>query len=244
MKKKLKIAVGINSLVSTTHAAYSNHIQFFFRLGRNYTDIDFCLINPPRMSIDRMRNMAAEVTLDQEFDYLMFLDDDVLVPIDCLRKLINAKADIAAGDVFIRGYPFNHMSFRYIKGDKYSLAPIPSWKKNESIVTPVDAVGFSCVLIKKELLKKIEKPFFITGPYNTEDIYFCMKARSVDPKCSIVVDRSIVCGHILWQEVLDNVNHKAYKKYYETVYGKPVKDESITRGPKYLKSIQGVLSAK
>jgi GT2 family glycosyltransferase len=174
----------------------------------------------------------------------MFLDDDVLVPIDCLHKLIEAKADIAAGDVFIRGYPFMHMAFRHIKGDKHSLKPIASWKKSEPIVTPVDAVGFSCVLIKKELLKKIEKPFFITGPTNTEDIYFCMKARSVDPTCKIVIDRSIVCGHILWQEVLDNVNVKAYKKYYETIYGKPEKDETITRGPKYLKSVQEALNAK
>jgi len=242
--KRLKIAVGINSLVSTTQPAYSNHIQFFFRLGRNYKDIDFCLINPPRMTIDRMRNMAAEVTLDQEFDYLMFLDDDVLVPIDCLKKLLLCNADIAAGDVFIRGYPFAHMSFRHVNKDIHTLKPIFSWKKKEPIITPVDAVGFSLVLIRADLLKKIQKPFFITGPTNTEDIYFCMKARDVDPECSIVVDRSIVCGHILWQEVLDNTNLKAYKKYYETVYGKPEKDESITRGPKYLKSVEGVLNAK
>lgn len=256
MKKQLTIAIGINSLTVSQQPAYSNHMQVFFRLGRNHPDINFCFINPPRMSIDRMRNMAAEVTLNNEFDYLLFIDDDVLVPImssvalspnaelvklkpqlDWLGKLLAADKDIVAGDVMIRGYPFNHMAFRYTR-DKQGLLPIREWKKKDPTIAPVDAVGFSLCLIKTSLLKKIEKPYFVTGITNTEDIYFCMKARQVDPKCTIAVDRSIVCQHILWPEMIGPDNVKIYRRYYEQYYGKPVK-ESKDRGASYLKIVKG-----
>src|SRR3954464_13144095 len=85
-----KIVIGVNSLVSTTHAAYSNHIQLFFRLGRHYPQYDFIFVNPPRMSIDRMRNMAAPGANQAEAKYLIFIDDDVLVPFQFLDMFVQA----------------------------------------------------------------------------------------------------------------------------------------------------------
>ena len=56
--------------------------------------------------------------MDQEAEYLLFLDDDVLVPMDGLQKLMDCNSDIAAGNVCIRGYPFDYMFFerRRIEG--------------------------------------------------------------------------------------------------------------------------------
>lgn len=241
----IKIAVGINSLVCSQHAAYSNHLQFFYKLGRKYKDeIEFCLINPNRMPIDRMRNMAAEYSLFNEFDYLLFLDDDVLVPLDCMDKLIHCMkfADIAAGDVCIRSYPFNHMAFRYV--DKHNMLAIEDWPEGESTIAEVDAVGFSLCLIKVELLKKVPQPFFITGVTNTEDIYFCLKAKKHVADCNIVVDRSIDCGHILWNEVISQENRTLYKEYFQKQYspaGKETTGKEIDRGDSYLKSVEEVL---
>lgn len=45
-----------------------------------------------------MRNMAAKVALECEADYLLFLDDDVLVPPNnALKLLLECEADVAAG---------------------------------------------------------------------------------------------------------------------------------------------------
>src|ERR1035437_9862470 len=114
-KERQKIVIGINSLIATTQPAYANHIQLFYRLGRSYPKIDFCLVNPPRMSIDRMRNLTATTALDIEASHLLFIDDDVLIPqpFDFLNKLLACKAPIAAGDVIVRGWPFMHMLFKY-----------------------------------------------------------------------------------------------------------------------------------
>ena len=221
VSKRQKIVVGINSLVSTTQPAYSNHIQLFYRLGRSYPHIDFCLVNPPRMSIDKMRNLCAETAMQIEASHLLFIDDDVLIPhpFDFLDKLLKCTAGIAAANVIIRGWPFNHMFFVHPKGDKGKLdfvKDIP--KEYRGKVMPVDAVGFSCCLIEVALLKKLNKPYFITGPNNTEDIYFCMKVRDKFPSERILVDTSIECGHILSAEVIDESNLKNYRKYIKVQF--------------------------
>jgi hypothetical protein len=237
--KRTKIAIGINSLVTTTHPAYSNHIQFFYRLGRSYPDVDVMLVNPPRMSIDRMRNMASELAMREECDYLLFIDDDVLLPVDGLKKLIALDADIAAGDVIIRGYPFDHMLFRYTDKAKKSLKPLKTLPKPLGPI-PVDAVGFSFCLIKVSLLKRVGIPHFITGPTNTEDIYFCLKAKIQVPDAVIKADTTVTCGHILWNEVIDSTNKKNYKAYMERQFpellDKP--NEAGDRGTTYAKKVQ------
>lgn len=217
---QIRIVIGINSLVSTRYQAYSNHIQTFFQLGRQYPNIDFVIFNPERMSIDRMRNEAAAIAMQVGAKYLLFIDDDVLIPHarkgerGFLNKLIDANADIVAGDVCIRGYPFNHMLFRWKNKKHDALLPMANLPAERGVID-VDAVGFSLCLIKTEFLLKMNAPFFITGVTNTEDIYFCLKAKQQFPDLTIKAETSIQCMHILWDAVIGSPNKKAMKKYYE-----------------------------
>lgn len=238
----MKIFVGINTLTSVEQPVYSNHIQFFFRLGRN-TSHDFAINTPRRMSIDRMRNMTAKIALEWEADYLMFIDDDVVIPINSLDKLIACDADIAAGWTVIRGYPFQNMFFRYREDNKQALEtyPDPQLPKERGEL-PVDAVGFSCALIKCSLLKKLPQPWFVTGPSNTEDIYFCVKARHFFPEVSIVVDTSIKTAHALGTEYIDPDNKQAYKDYHELVYPESLEKPSTDRGEDYLKVVKELVA--
>lgn len=246
-KAKEKIVICINSLTLSQQAAYSNHIQLFYRLGRHYTKYDFALWNPPRMSIDRSKNGAAELALDIEAKYLLIIDDDVLIPtpFDFLDKLIALDAPIAAADVLIRGYPFDHMFFKYTENGK-GLRTVSKLPRNHTRGRfEVDAVGFSCCLITTELLKGLSKPYFVTGINNTEDIYFCVKARDKYPDCKILVDTSLICGHILWNEVIDSHNKAAYKQYFERLNGKPSKiDEAEYRGEVYLQKTKRTLNVE
>lgn len=210
-KERLKIIVGTNSLTEIQYPAYTNHCQFWFRLGRSYPHIDFIISNPSRMSIDRMRNMTAKVALEANADYILFLDDDVIVnPNYGLKQLLDCKADIAAGKVCVRGYPFEYMSFKHGKEGLVIDKELPKHG-----IVDRDAIGFSFALIKVSLLKRLQEPYFITGIHHTEDIYFCIKARQVAPKCTIKVNCECECGHILWPEVLFEGNRSAYNEYFE-----------------------------
>jgi hypothetical protein len=210
----MKILIGINCLTSVEQVAYANHLQFFYRLGKNHPDWTVMINTPRRMSIDRMRNMSAKAALEYECDYLMFIDDDVIVPLDSLEKLIEADCDIAAGWTIIRGHPFENMAFKFDEKKNFTHY---NWERGPGLVD-VDAVGFSCALIKVDLLKKVQPPFFVTGPYNTEDIYFCVKARDAVPDCSIVVDSAIETAHILGPELIAPWNKEYYAEYYDKTY--------------------------
>lgn len=217
----MKIVIGINSLSSSPYLAYSNHISAFHKLGRwaNAGGHTVVLNNPERMSIDRMRNQCAKIALDINADYLLFWDDDVIVPLDFIDSLIAADGDIVAADVLIRGLPFDHMAFLGDgKGGLHTISDVaPLVKKAKNQVINVDAVGFSLCLIKVSLLRKMADPWFITGTGNTEDIYFCLKARQLDRKVSIKLDTKVQCGHILWHEVISTGNREAFTRYQETM---------------------------
>lgn len=256
LAKRLKIVIGINSLVSTVHAAYGNHINLFYRLGRSYSDIDFILVNPPRMSIDTMRNLTARVALEQNADYVWFIDDDVIIPVDppysVLRKLIAANVDAVSADVIIRGYPFEHMLFKHPENDPDGLVTIkdlPPPDSPERGFLKLDALGFSCTLIKTEVFRKMSRPFFVTGINNTEDIYFFVRLRERCPETTIAADTSVICGHILWNEIISSDNKELYKKYFEEQYKPEKKPESEEggggdRGTTYLKIVRGTLESR
>ena len=61
-----------------------------------------------------------------------------------------------------------------------------------------DAVGFSCVLIKMDLIRKMTTPYFLTmAGAHTEDIYFCVKARKeLGGDVSIGVDTRVPTSHL------------------------------------------------
>lgn len=239
-EKRTKVLIGVNTLTSIDQAVYANHCQFWFRLGRSYQDMDFAFYTPRRASIDRMRNELAKLAVSHEFDYLVFLDDDVLVPIEGLGKLIQSGADIAAGWTIIRGYPYENMFFKYADEERKILKKVEEFTLNEKGVIDVDAVGFSFCLIKVDLLRKTPMPFFVTGPYNTEDVYFCIKAKLHNPEITIIVDPSVKTGHCLGSEFINPLNRELYKKFVEDAYPEEShKDKPIqARGDDFLKMIE------
>lgn len=222
-----KIVVCTNSLTAAQYPAYANHNQFWFKLGQEFGHkYQFIKVNPPRMSIDRCRNLAAETAIKYDCDYILWLDDDVLVPMDGFGKLLDAcisgGAQCAAANVIIRGYPFDYMIFRYEKEwRKSNLVPVKSISRTDvpdEIVEEVGAVGFSFCLIEVASLKRLEKPYFITAPNHTEDVYYCIRlVQLLGDKAKIVVDWSVECNHLLWEEPISHTNRLAYKTYFETM---------------------------
>lgn len=239
----MKIVVGTNTLSEIQQPAYVNHCQFWFRLGRSYPHIDFVFSAPPRMSIDRMRNMTAKVALQVNADYILFLDDDVITPPNLgLQHLLDCEADIAAGRVCVRGWPFDYMTFNATEEDPDGMYIAHELPKNG--IVDCNAVGFSFALIKVDLIRRMEEPWFVTGTNNTEDIYFCKRARTLDPNIKIKTNCDCQCGHILWPEVLSEHNRDAFKKYmvemnpYLATPSDPKKAiDACHRGNNYLKMV-------
>lgn len=222
---KRKIVIATNSLTAAMKPAYSNHNQFWFNVGKDFgSKYQFIYVNPGRLSIDRFRNLAAETALKYDCDYILWLDDDVLVPMDGLSKLIHAcenGAQCAAGNVIVRGYPYDYMAFHWEgKPMESNLKIIPEephdLDKWRSSVERVGAVGFSFCLISVEPLKRMSAPYFLTAPNHTEDVFYCFRLHEVMKEhVKIVIDWSIECHHILGEETISRKNRSAYKHYME-----------------------------
>lgn len=233
----MKTLICTNTLTVISQVAYANHIHFYFRLGRNFPEDQFALFTPVRMTIDNCRNSAVKAALENEFDYVMFIDDDVLLPFDAYARLKSHNKDVVAGWTVIRGYPFNNMFFRFDDQKALEYYNDPDPKETELI--KVDAIGCSCVLIKCELLKKIPPPYFVTGTYNTEDIYFCMKAKQFVPEVEIFVDPNVKTPHLLAHEAVTPENRLILKAGFEQEYPNHElgKKKSPDHGDDYLKKI-------
>ena len=250
----MKTLILVNVLRNIDSVVYSNHIAFWSFTKAMYPKSEgheFILFTPPRMSIDMARNSAAKEAMRHECDYLMFIDDDILIPPNTFKSLLDAQADISAGLVIIRGYPFHVMAFKHAEGHLTYFDELPKveviYNENEKIeaikdpVTREDglaAVGFSCCLIKVSILKKIPPPFFVSGPYNTEDIYFCDKVREFVPDVNISLVTHIQPGHMLFSEPIEYVTIDLFKEFYETLQPELKNFEKIenSRTTEYIKA--------
>lgn len=211
---KITTLIGINNLTAVDQLAYANHIQFFYRLGRNLRDThDFILCNPRRMSIDRMRNECAKIALEHEIDYILFLDDDVLVPFDGFFRLASHNKDVIAGVTHVRGYPFPPMIFDFKQPGYYVLDY--KQRAGDDGLLKCDAVGFSFCLIRTNILKDIPPPYFVTSLNQTEDIFFCIRAKEHIKGLEIWVDTTVETGHLLGNDIVSPSDVEHWRQFEE-----------------------------
>ena len=253
--KLMRTLVLVNVLNSVNSYIYTNHIEFWSKTKELYPkshNNEFFLFTPPRMSVDMARNTAAKQAMMLECDNLMFIDDDVLIPPTSFDSLLKCNADIASGLVIIRGYPFNVMAFRregqnlpYFNDLPTAEIEVESGLTRKVLRDPVTqddgliAVGFSCALTKIGILKKIPQPYFVTGPRNTEDIYFCLKAKDSIPELKISLATHVQCGHLLYPEPIEYATIDIFREFYETLRpetAESIKNEEKGRDAEYIKS--------
>lgn len=237
---KIKLYIGVNVLSNVSKAVYANHKQLYYLLGKSgkYELIDHV---QPRTSIDRMRNECAKNALRHEADYLLFVDDDMLLQDNTIDSLIEADQDIVMAHTYIRGYPFHPMSFKLI-GDEEGMQTLTYYDdvlervtpENRGII-PCQAVGFATCLIKMHLFKQLQPPFFVTTPTGTEDVWFCLKCKKeIGEHVTVSVDTRVPVGHLLDPEPVCTETVQGLKRYYEDIWKESFQDKRADRGQEYL----------
>lgn len=215
----MKILVGVNTLTSVDQLVYLSHCQFWTRTVKQYPNDEFMFFAPHRMSIDNMRNASVKVALQNNCDYLLFIDDDVIVEPHTFKSLYECKLDVAMALTFIRGYPFDPMFFKFDEM-KQNLKRFIGYEKHigDNGIVTCDAIGCSCVLFKTWLFKEIEEPWFVTCKNCTEDVYFCLQMHDkIKTPFTIGVDTKVPTAHKLGSEYINPASREALLTYYETL---------------------------
>ena len=152
------------------------------------------LFIPNSYSVDVSRNVIAKYAQENEFDYVMWVDSDIILPKNTLTRLLSHDKDIVAG---VYSYKLlnnkNAVAKRLKQEEDYDDVPLKEIRESTGII-PIDAVGFGCVLTKVSVFDKIQYPWFIYTLEMGEDVYFCRKAQNVG--LEIFLDTEVRCGHI------------------------------------------------
>ena len=126
----------------------------------------------PMGNVIRNRNQAAEMSLD--FDYLMFIDSDMIFPPDGVVKLLKADKDIIGANYKVRNVEKSNV-VRFMEDGKLVMKEIPS------SLFECYGIGAGFLLIKTAVFSKLTKPYFFVdmfqGEQMGEDIYFCRNAQ-------------------------------------------------------------------
>lgn len=161
------------------------------------------------------RNRIAQIALDKGVDYVLSVDNDVVLPKDALINLLHDKKEVCLGyyahrdaDNIYRGrtcicklYDENGVKyFHYPLESEYTAQELADLKAREQYKVMIHGGGMGCSLIATSVFSKLEYPWYDWVNYKSkgmlsEDLYFCECCRKNG--IPIYTDTRVNCGHLL-----------------------------------------------
>jgi len=199
---RIKVYVGI----PTTGNLYDSNTHAMRALEKKYKDT-VELVYPDklvrRIFHDYARNSIVDEFMASDCDILWFLDSDIAPPEDILDLVVEHS-----GQWKLAGAPYP--VFMTPPGEKNPQVLFTVYNNHGGRFAPskipykgqdyVDGLATGCMFIKREVIEKLEKPYF-EFKYKEdsrvmtegEDIGFCKKVAKLNYK--FFIDYSMVCKH-------------------------------------------------
>lgn len=154
------------------------------------------------MPFDHARNTGCQKLLEMGWEWLFFLDDDVIPPPDAIIKLINHKVPIVSGLYYRRSPPILPVMLRDVSGGRQWVTEFQA-----PALIEVDYVGAGCLLIHRDVLAslpplspkchwfewRVDRVDLPQEERMSEDFAFCRHAKNHGLK--IFVDTGVQCRH-------------------------------------------------
>jgi hypothetical protein len=118
------------------------------------------IIEKPNENLSRLRNKRFTVrqALDNDCSHVMLLDRNIVVQPDTIGRLFSHDKDIVTALYLMREYPHFPSVFSGIfEDDKDKIMYLDKEIKG---LVPILRCGLACVLIKIEVFKRIDYPWF------------------------------------------------------------------------------------
>jgi len=157
------------------------------------------------------RNSIAQKAIDLQTDYVLMVDNDVVLPKDALINLLDEAKDVCLGyyahrdtDNIYRGrtcvcklgwvnYP---LESEFTAEELKDLCDKGIYKQE------IHGGGMGCALIRTDIFRKISYPWYDWVNYAddnrgmlSEDLFFCEKCKVL--RIKIYTDTRVGCGHML-----------------------------------------------
>lgn len=201
--------------VPTFETIYPDTYKSIWELDKGQHEVVFDFIRG--YDCATARNKIAQRAIDLETDYVLMVDNDVVLPEDALLNLTDDLKDICLGyyahrdnDNIYRGrtcvcklyQPDGTKYFNYPLESEYSAQELEDISMNGLYKLQIHGGGMGCAFIKTDLFKVIKYPWYDWVNYKddnrgmlSEDLYFCEQCRHNN--IPIYTDTRVGCGHIL-----------------------------------------------
>jgi cellulose synthase/poly-beta-1,6-N-acetylglucosamine synthase-like glycosyltransferase len=145
------------------------------------------------------RNVIREYALAKGYDYVWFVDTDVIPPKDALTRLLSSGKDINAGiclvsmnvDGSIKAMP----NIYRFDGQTNMMAPLQPGSADEKRLEEISAAGFGCVLVSSKALSEVTFRYFAESMAG-EDIAFFTDAK--EKGLNAFADWTVRCAHLIF----------------------------------------------
>lgn len=161
----------------------------------------------PNSLIYDSRNLLSLTAIENGFDYVMWIDSDMVCPENMLTRLLevsdNSGVDMVTGLYVNRAIPTEPVLFDCVDPPEVDSNQRVQKKVHRYFNYPRDAIfrvegcGFGCVLTSVPLLKSVWDrfgPAFAPFPWAGEDVAFCWRVKQLGKV--ILCDSNVKCGHI------------------------------------------------
>ena len=151
------------------------------------------------------RNNIAKQVKSEQADYVLMVDNDVRLPGDALRNLLEEPVDVCLGYYAHRwGNVFDGRTnvcrlgeFNYT--DMYTIDQMRRLREADVIREKVHGGGLGCALIRAGVFEHIEFPYFkwthyADGNVLGEDLNFCERCHEAG--IPIFADPRVACAHL------------------------------------------------
>lgn len=201
VKRAIETMLGISDnkiMIGIPTAEYSRRADFYDWLDNLELPANTIKIKVHGQSIAENRNRVVEQALIHNCSHIFYLDDDVICKPDTVYRLLAHDKDIVCALQLNRCFPHLPLIFGDWMEDVRKFKQWSVSELNGGGLWPIKAAGLGAALIKTEVFKKLEAPWFRLGEINkfslTEDTGFFLRANQVGVESYCDLDCTV--GHI------------------------------------------------
>ena len=145
------------------------------------------------------RNILRKKVLDEDYDYFLSLEQDVIPPEDIIQRMLKHEKPVVSGVYFVHNknnkgeIKLIPLAYKLIEESTLTIEPLKEkeiWE--EPGLHPIVSAGLGCVLIHRSVLENIE---FRSENQVFDDRFFFLDCHN--KKIPAFCDTTIKCKHLI-----------------------------------------------
>ena len=194
--------------VPTFESIYPDTFKSIYEMDKGGRDCEFEFVRG--YDCATARNRIAQTAIDRDADYVLMVDNDVVLPKDALINLLDDAKDVCLGFYAHRGTDNLYHGrtcvcklgwFNYPLESEYTAAELRELEEAGTYKVAIHGGGMGCALIRTEVFRQMQYPWYDWVNYAddhrgmlSEDLFFCEKCKGAG--IPIWTDTRVRCGHI------------------------------------------------